>query len=217
MQIQNFRCSGCGREGRGKIVPDNWLLWVPFCSTGENHNDLEERNGNKYYCEKCGPTCSKCEEPVIKTKDRPRRIIDTKTYLHTEGNRPIFSYTTIAFHENCYHQYCQEEAKEKKKIEEKAEKPPLANEFEAEPPGSLIKSHKFFVHPIDFNQLGKGLLLGAILMFEFGLPSAVLGLILAVIFDWSWFWGTTAIGMLAGFLLGVDAGYSKSHYRSSND
>lgn len=219
MQIQNFRCSGCAREGRGKIVPNNWLLWTPFSWTGENSNDLEERNGYEYYCEKCGPRCRKCEEPVIKTNDRPRRTVITETYLRTEGNRPIFSYRRNAFHENCYHQYCQEqeEAKENKKIEEKAKQPQLANEFEAGPPGSLIKSHKFFVNPIDFNQLGKGLLLGAILMFEVGLPSAVLGLILAVIFDWSWFWGTTAIGMLAGFLLGFDAGYSKSHYRSSND
>ena len=66
MQIQNFRCSGCGIEGRGKIVPDNWLLWVPSSWTGENHNDLEERNGINIIVRNVAQAVEKYKLKVIK-------------------------------------------------------------------------------------------------------------------------------------------------------
>lgn len=189
-------------------MPDKWTFWTPRSFSGETHDDIEERGGHKYYCPKCGPECGKCGNPVVRASGRPRRDISTRTYLHDEGgnvNRPVFCLTDTVFHEDCYQQHCRDEAFAKQRAEEQR----LAEEQKAKE-AALIKYEQTQLQPkpINFKQLAEALFEGASALIQIGPISVMAGLVLAVIFSWSWFWWVSGIGTIGGFLFGFWMGHS---------
>ena len=144
--------------------------------------------------------------------DNEPRWESTKTFLRENGNRPIFHYTTKPYHEECYRKYCEQKAL----TERMAKEPGLAAEPTDKKPAPESYGQAPMA-PIREKDVADALLGGVVFLFQLGPASAVVGLILAIIYDWSWFWWTTGIGSMGGFLLGFYSVFSMRNYRSPDD
>jgi len=197
-----FICDRCSKKASSKLgKPIDWMTWVPYFFSYETEGDLAENGKRRYYCPQCGPSCEHCGCLIVKSDNEPQWE-STQTLHRENGNNPIFYCTAKPYHKDCYQKYCKQKAIA---VESTGEKPV---------PGIIEQAPMTPIHEKDVTD---ALLGGVVFLFQFGPVSAVVGLILSIIYDWSWFWWTTAIGGIGGFLLGFYSVFSMRNYISPDN
>jgi|JI9StandDraft_2_1071091.scaffolds.fasta_scaffold20847_3 hypothetical protein len=207
-----FVCASCSKKASSKLfMPIDWTNWVPHFFSYETEGDLDENGKRRYYCPQCGPSCEHCGRPIVKS-DNALRWESTKTFLHENGNRPIFGYATKPYHEECYRKHCEQKALTERMA--KATRLAAERRDEKRAPESRRQAP---MAPIREKDVTDALLGGVVFLFQLGPVSAAVGLILSIIYDWSWFWWITVIGSFGGFLLGFYSIFNMRNYRSPDN